>query len=113
MSNFLCAYTDMHRGHRWGTPVKSKWMVLAKRQSVFPHQHPIVQSGDVKNFFFLTQARTGRHIVEACPQPSPNSLTRLSPPATVLASEQRHLFCSDRVFMFNANRIAIRVQTKY
>lgn len=73
----------------------------------------VKQIGEVENFFFLTQARTGRHIVEACPQPSPNSLTRLSPPATVLASEQRYLFCSDRVFIFNANRIAIRVQTKY
>ena len=94
---FVCVHRHA-LGVVGGTPVNSKWMACSKRRSVFSHTRKIVHSGDVKKFCY-TQARTGRHIVEACPQPSPNSFTRLSPSAVVYVSEQRHLFCSDRVFI--------------
>jgi len=82
----LCAYTDMHRGHWWGATVISKWMVCSKRRSVFSHTQTVVHISDVKKFL-RTQVRTGRHIVEACPQPQPNSFTRLSRLTAVYVSE--------------------------
>ena len=98
----LCADTDMHRGHRWGYAVNSKWMACSKRRSVFSHTQTVVHSGDVKKFLH-TQARTGRHIVEACPQPQPNSFTRLSRLTAVYVSEYRLRRFSDKV-LINSNR---------
>ena len=39
-------------GHRWGTPVKSKWMVMSKRRSVFSHTQAIAHDGKVQSFSY-------------------------------------------------------------
>ncbi len=108
----MCAYTDMHRGHRWGTPVSSKWMVCSKRRSVFSHTQTVVHSGDVKKFL-RTQARTGRHIVEVCPQPQPNSFTRSLVCLGLQLCTPRNNACGvfPTKYLLTRIAIAIRVQT--
>ncbi len=92
-----------------GATVISKWMVCSKRRSVFSHTQTVVHSGDVKKFLH-TQARTGRHIVEACPQPSPNSFTRLSW-LRLSTSRNNAAGVFPTKYLLTRIAIAIRVQT--